>query len=139
MLAVRENAGWRQQLSDEVKTICLTRAKCCEIIAEKYIGKGQSPSYFLLGLFSLMDTILSIPMETILDKLPLDDTIYNALCGEENEMRGVLELVISIEKGEWELMERLLNKSGIDSSKLPSIYQQALKWSVNVLNEDYLD
>ncbi|QQZ11126.1 EAL and HDOD domain-containing protein [Heyndrickxia vini] len=139
VLAVRENAGWRQQLSDEIKTLCLTRAKCCEIIAEKYIGRGQSPSYFLLGLFSLMDTILSIPMETILDNLPLEDTIYNALCGEENEMRVVLELVIAIEKGEWDLMDRLLNKSGIDSSKLPSIYQQALQWSMNVLNEDYLD
>ncbi|GIN88331.1 hypothetical protein J6TS2_47170 [Heyndrickxia sporothermodurans] len=137
VLAVRENSGWRKQLPNEVKKVTLTRAKMCELISEEMFGKNESPKYFLLGLFSLMDTILSIPMDQVLNKLSLDDTIYAALCGEKNRMREILDLSIAFEQGEWDRMERISTNIGLSENMLSRYYNQAILWSEQVLYEDF--
>ncbi|MBM7584185.1 c-di-GMP-related signal transduction protein [Bacillus pakistanensis] len=101
VLAVREQTGIRNQLSEEVIKLCLTRAKMCELIASKMFSLQKSHSFFLIGMFSLMDSILSLPMEKILEDLPLQDEICDALKGKQNSMKYVLDLVVAIEQAGW--------------------------------------
>ncbi|MGM0854278.1 MAG: hypothetical protein ACQEWI_16985 [Bacillota bacterium] len=105
VLAVREQVGERSILENEVITLSLTRAKKCELLAEKHNRGSMKSSYFLTGLFSLMETILSMPIEVILNELPLNDEIYNALTGASNEFKDILELVILLEKADWAAIE----------------------------------
>ncbi|MES1044587.1 hypothetical protein BLX88_02305 [Bacillus obstructivus] len=137
ILAIRENAGWRQQLSEEVCRTSLTRAKFCELISEKQFGKSESPKFFLLGLFSLLDAILFKPMDEVLNQLSLEESLFNALCGEENSMRKVLDLSIALEKAEWEKMDELLQITDLTEQELSRFYQQAWEWSDQVMNEDF--
>jgi EAL and modified HD-GYP domain-containing signal transduction protein len=104
------------------------RAKFCDVIAQKIAPSLKSKS-FLVGLFSLLDAIFDRSMEEILKQLPLGKDITDALIGEENINRNILELVLSYETGSWQKIEAQCNKLKIDQADLPSFYYEAITWS----------
>jgi len=67
--------GAAQDKSTELVTLALVRARFCELLSPK-IKHGDS-DLFLLGLLSLIDTILEMPMATILKTSP---SIRNEIC-----------------------------------------------------------
>ncbi|MBB2483466.1 HDOD domain-containing protein [Bacillus sp. APMAM] len=136
VLAIRENTGYRKHMPEELLRLCLTRAKMCEMIALKLANQLPAPSYFLVGMLSLMDAILSIPMENILKKLSLGDELYAALNGKENHMRNVLNLTVAIEKAHWDKADDISNALGLTQHALISIYKDACNWTELVLAED---
>ncbi|PKR85807.1 EAL and HDOD domain-containing protein [Heyndrickxia camelliae] len=136
VLAIRENTGYRKYMPEEVLRLCLTRAKMCEMIALKQPNQLLASSYFLVGMFSLMDTILSVPMEKILSKLSLGDEISDALNGKFNHMRLVLELTVAIEKAEWDKVDIYVKELGMSQQLLFSIYKDACNWTELVIAED---
>ena len=104
------------------------RAKFCDVIAQKIAPSLKSKS-FLVGLFSLLDAIFDRSMEEILKQLPLGKDITDALIGEENINRNILELVLSYETGSWQKIEAQCNKLKIDQADLPAFYYEAITWS----------
>ncbi|MBS4173170.1 HDOD domain-containing protein [Bacillus sp. FJAT-49736] len=136
VLAIRENTGYQFQLPNELVKLCLTRAKMCEMISKSQYTFLPSASYFLVGMFSLMDTILSTPMESILQRLPLGDEITDALIGKDNRMREILDITVAIEKADWEKVDLMSKSVGLTEQQLFSIYKEACNWSEVVLSED---
>src|SRR4029079_18109644 len=53
----------------EVATLAMMRARTCELLGNKLNGEGDR--LFLLGLCSMLDTMLGVPLETALEALPL--------------------------------------------------------------------
>lgn len=47
-----------------------------------------------------MDSLLNIPMSQILDELPLQDDIYEALRGKNNKLKEILDLAFAVEKAQ---------------------------------------
>jgi c-di-GMP-related signal transduction protein len=139
VLAVREQAVSRKKMENEVITLCLTRAKMCELAAKKMRGNINTSSYFLTGLFSLMDTILSVPMRRILNDLPLNDEICNALTGHTNELKAMLELVISVEKAEWAVLKERMSTFKLTEQDISESYQQACLWAEALLTQEITD
>jgi c-di-GMP-related signal transduction protein len=135
ILSLRENTGPVYRIKDEVIRLTLIRAKMAEILGERLTG-GASPNYFLAGMFSLMETILSVPMEKILNKLSLEDEICDALCGKENIMHTVLHLIIAVERAEWERADALMAKLGLPLKSLHKVYYDACSWSEKILSEE---
>ncbi|WP_175991341.1 EAL and HDOD domain-containing protein [Bacillus sp. Marseille-Q1617] len=136
VLAVREQVAHRRKLENEVITLCLTRAKMCELAAKKVKGPVNTSSYFLAGMFSLMDTILSVPMMQILEDLPLNDEICDALIGKSNELKDMLELVISIEKADWVDLDKKMSSLNLTEQDISESYQQACQWAEELLTQE---
>ncbi|WP_201716226.1 EAL and HDOD domain-containing protein [Rossellomorea arthrocnemi] len=136
VLAVREQVGKRRQLENEVITLCLTRAKMCELLAEKHNRASLKSSYFLTGMFSLMDTILSMPIDRILKDLPLNDDICSALTGARNHLKQILELVVSIEKAEWTNIELKITELNLNKRDVMESYHHSCKWAEELLNQE---
>ena len=65
------------------------------------VPHGESDR-FLLGLLSLIDAMLDMPMETVLDKLPLDRESKAVLLGQPGILQPVFQLMLAHESGEWE-------------------------------------
>lgn len=68
----------REKCSDLVLA-SLVRARFCELIAPK-VNHG-SCDLFLIGMFSLMDAILEVPMGVVLEGLAFDDETRTELLG----------------------------------------------------------
>ena len=122
-------AGLNGGASSELVTIAILRARSCEIVASKVKGADDASEYFLLGLCSLLDAMLGQPMETAVAELPLSDTVRQALLGETNSARHILDAVISHERGEWAEAAQITTLLSLSPDVLPNAYADSLKWA----------
>jgi EAL and modified HD-GYP domain-containing signal transduction protein len=125
-------AGLNLGATPELVTVAILRARCCELIAQTVTSRDESGEYFLLGLCSLLDAMLGRPMAEVLEDLPLSTTIRDALLGEENTARLILDAVISYERGMWDEATALATRAGTHPDRLPVAYADALRWAREV-------
>jgi EAL and modified HD-GYP domain-containing signal transduction protein len=111
-----------------IRTAC-TRAKFCELLGLELPIALPGSELFLLGLFSLVDTIADLPMEQIMQTLPLTDRLKDALVHRKGRLIGYLVLVETYEKGQWGFMSKVCQALKVPEEKLPAIYLQACRWS----------
>ncbi|MEI5908689.1 HDOD domain-containing protein [Bacillus spongiae] len=139
ILAVREQWGGSNYLSEELLRMCLTRGKLCESIGKKLLGNEGSSSCFLLGMFSLMDTVLQTPMKKILEDLPLDEEIKDALNGKDNLLHHILQAVKSCESGEWDYVESFISTYTVSSQFVFTSFKEACVWTESVLKHELVN
>ena len=115
------------QLSDgKPQTLLITalvRARMCERVME-ITGKNSS-QMFTVGLLSLLDALMDIPMADLLDELSLSTEIKLALLNHEGEFGQILKNAILYEQGQWSE----LDKNSIDAPLYLSCYMDAVKWA----------
>ncbi|MCT4661509.1 MAG: EAL domain-containing protein [Tissierellales bacterium] len=138
MLGLREIERWTNLLliqglnkekPNELFKIAIFRSKLAEIIAMNTKYKGRKTEISMMGMFSLIDTLLDRPMDNILNELPLAKDIKAAMLGEENEMYTLYQLIINYEKGSWDEVSIMADQIGISINKLPNYYMDAIEWS----------
>ena len=112
----------------------LIRARLMELFAMETGIKLRTQEFFTTGILSAIDVLLNKPMEDIVHELPLTEDIKNALLGEHNGLRQMLNKVILLESGQWDKNggRRLFNE--IPDERLMSLYLEALEW---VMELDY--
>jgi EAL and modified HD-GYP domain-containing signal transduction protein len=113
----------------ELLRLCLLRARFSENLASKSRYKKQKSEFFFMGLFSCMDVLLGRPMEEILEDLPIQTQIKEALLGKPNLFRIVLDLTISYEKANWMDFPFLASQLGIEESEIPELYSDSIEWA----------
>ena len=113
----------------ELFTLSLLRAKFCELIAEELKRPGLTQDAgFLIGMFSLLDVLLMLPMEEVLKEVALADDLNAALLGEDNDLRRILDLVIAYEKGDWDKVIACCEREHIPVDHLKPKYDAVLEW-----------
>jgi len=108
----------------ELIRTALVRAKMAELLAEK-TGRADKSQMFTVGLFSLLDALMDIPMIELLDTISLSAPIKMALLEKEGELGNLLNLVIAYEQGDWPT----LKQGAIDSKIYKESYLGALRWA----------
>lgn len=141
LLGLREIRSWVSLLSissmaddkpAELVVTSLIRARICEDLAEPCKMGDQKSDMFLMGLFSLLDVIMSRPIDEILQEITVDETIVEALTGQQGPMLSVLQLVTALEKGEWDNVSALAKQLGLEDFPLSTTYLDAVKWAQSV-------
>ncbi len=136
MLGEREVRRWvrlvvtlaaGQHRSSEVVLSALVRARFCELLSPK-IQHGDS-DLFLLGLLSLMDSILEIPMAEVLEKVPIDQETKAVLLGGGSRLRPLYQLMLAQESGDWQQSAELAKTLNLGESDVAEIYWQAMQWA----------
>jgi len=117
----------------EVATLAMMRARTCELLGNKLDGDGEP--LFLLGLCSMLDTMLGVPLEVALEALPLGPEIQAALHGVPGKERSILDAVVAYERGEWDEAERIAVELGLPAQSLPDTYREALRWTATLAHE----
>ena len=126
-------AGLNSTGTQETVNVAIVRARCCELIGDHIAGTDEAASYFLLGLCSLLDVILGRPMADALKEMPLPASINDALLGEQNDPRRVLDAVLAYEQGKWNDAADALTALRVPADTLPEIYADALRWARELL------
>jgi EAL and modified HD-GYP domain-containing signal transduction protein len=108
-------------------TQSLERARFCELMAPLI---GEKPSeQFMLGLFSLLEAMLGIPMATILQTLPLRKETKAALQGATNQVSVPLCMIKNFELGAWEPCVGTAKTLDISEQTLTGLYIEAVQWA----------
>jgi len=85
-------------------------------------GARQESDLFLMGLLSLIDAMLETPMETVLEKIPLDALTKSVLLGQASVLRPVFQLMLAQESGEWEAAAALSEGLRLDADNVAACY-----------------
>ncbi|RFU66418.1 HDOD domain-containing protein [Peribacillus saganii] len=136
VLSVREMTGDRPKSFEETIHICLARGKMSESIGKHLEKTAVGAGYFMAGMFSLMDTILSLPMKDVLKDLPLHEDITRALLGEQNILRSILDLVIDVEKANWDGIEKRCLGLDLTEADVFTYYKKSLDWANHLLKRE---
>ncbi|WP_042354137.1 EAL and HDOD domain-containing protein [Bacillus rubiinfantis] len=133
ILTIRGNISHEDEWTAEIFINSLTRAKMCELIATQHHKLHGAASFFLTGMFSLMDVLIGMEMDDVLIMMPLHEDICAALKGEQNSLKKVLDLAISMEKGDWVNFNYWCQALQIEEKTALHYYQKAIKWAEGVI------
>lgn len=136
ILSVREKERVDCHQSKEDIHLSLTRAKMCESIEKLRKDRAANSAYFTLGMFSLVDKLVGVPMEEVIQDLPLHDELTDALSGIQNPLKDVLDLVTAVEKAEWGVISEKCRDLSIDEKDLFKIYAESLNWSNQLMESE---
>lgn len=119
-----------QQKSAEVVLTVLARARFCELLATR--TQQDEAELFLMGLMSLMDTILQMPMTQVLENVPIAQPIKDVLLGKPSPLHTVYRLMLAQESGEWPAVAELARLLNLEKDDSCESYWQALQWALEV-------
>src|SRR5262249_34244508 len=74
------------------------RARMCGLLGSDRDDVGGD-QLFTAGLLSVADALLDVPLETIVDELPLADEVSAALLRRDGPAGSILDAVVSYEQG----------------------------------------
>ncbi len=113
----------------ELINSAMARAKFCELASESVNTPIDASIAFLTGLLSLIDAIVDEDLESILAKLPLAQEIKDTLLTRKGTMAALIKLVELIEQAEWHKTNIVMEKLGVEKSKIVQNYNQAITWA----------
>jgi len=109
----------------------LVRAHFCELIAPK-VEHGKS-DLFLMGMLSLMDSILELPMGVVVEGLPLDpDTkaeLLQAKIGRETALTPIYRLMLAREVGDWEDVTAFAKQLNLSLPFVNRSFNESMIWA----------
>lgn len=113
---------------NEITRVSLLRAKFLECLAPSF-GMGMKASeLFLMGLFSVLNIILSMPMEEALNKVNVSKDIREALLSCKGEFADIYGFMTAYENADWQEVSRMQILKNIDSDAVFKAYIEAVCW-----------
>ena len=71
-------------------------------------------------------------MPAIVEKLPISADIKAALCGDDNDLRPFLALIIAFESGYWKGVANISKELSLDLKMPQAFYNESLKWGISM-------
>jgi EAL and modified HD-GYP domain-containing signal transduction protein len=122
--------GRKGDVTHEIALTAITRARMCELLASNAGSDNKhAGSAFIVGLLSLLDVLLEVPMEKILGRLELSDEVRGALLGRGGPFGTPLQLVEAYERADWTVARGMATTNAVSDEALPTMYMDALQWA----------
>jgi EAL and modified HD-GYP domain-containing signal transduction protein len=115
-----------QNKPSELVVSALIRARFGELLGAEVKHGGSE--LFLVGLLSLMDVILDVPMYVVVEGIPLQQDIRSVLLGQASSLTPVHQLVLAQENGEWQTVARLSAQLCLSDDFVTQSYWDSLRW-----------
>src|SRR5262249_7353595 len=85
--------GSQSDVSHEMALTAMTRGRMCELVVTNARRPTDAGSAFIVGLLSLLDVLLEVPMDKILERIDLSDDVRGALVARGGPLAHPLRLV----------------------------------------------
>ncbi len=119
----------------ELLHLSLWRGKFLEqTVASHDYWDFKPDEMFLLGMFSLLDAILGIPMADALAFLPLNDAQKKALRGESTtEYMPLMTLMLAFEDQDEDKLGRILQDLNLGQETMRRVHRESGAWASSLL------
>jgi c-di-GMP-related signal transduction protein len=108
----------------------LVRARFCELLAPQ-VKHGES-DLFLVGLLSLMDAILELPMGVVLEGISVDSETKTVLLGQGGLLSPAYQLMLAQEAGDWQGVANANSQLRLPESFVADCHWKAMQWAREV-------
>lgn len=113
---------------NEITRLSLLRAKFAESLAQSFGLSMKASELFLMGLFSVLDIILNVPLEEALSKVNVSKDITEALIHHKGELAEVYDFMIAYENADWQEVCRWLIVKNISIDDIYKAYTDSVCW-----------
>ena len=120
----------------ELVRLAIQRARLCETIALQARDRRSGEALFMIGLFSLLDAMLKMPLHEVLHRIDISDDARRALLARTGPYAPTLSVVEAYERASWGVVSAECQTLGIDSSLLGALYVDAVKWTAERMLHD---
>jgi EAL and modified HD-GYP domain-containing signal transduction protein len=102
------------------------RSKIMTELARKINSKDyDSHEASFVGILSLVDVLLNVPIDTVLQEINVDANITNALIYRSGELGRLLDLVVAIENFDMPKADGILDELHLSNVELSIILQKS--------------
>ena len=103
------------------------------LLAAELLRPEECDNSFVVRVFSMLDTMLGIPMEEALDSLALPEPVLDALLHNRGVFAPFLALTKACESGDDTLFAHHVDALNLSSRQVNMAHMEALAWA------DHLD
>lgn len=130
LLYVSPENGAANSLMQQVAS----RARLMELIADKLQSSEPrfSDQAFMVGMLSLVDVLLQVPIENILSEIGLADHLKKAILEHAGALGQLLHLAEEIEASDFEAVRNELHALGVSVNDFTAIQLQAMQWTTEL-------
>ncbi len=126
LLLTTSNAG---NTPAAVGSTAVLRGRLMELLAQQSLTPEESDNAFVVGVFSLLDTMLGVSMQTALSSLTLPAMVTDALLQRRGPLAAYLELTLACENNDDEGFARTSEQLGLNGAQVNMAHLEALAWA----------
>lgn len=112
-----------------VGTTAIVRGRLMELLATELLPPEECDNAFVVGVFSLLDTMLGMSMEKALEAISLPEPVISALLLRRGALAPFLELTEACESANDEVFARAANELQLTNRQVNWAHLQALAWA----------
>ena len=110
----------------------VVRGRLMELLAAELLPKEECDNAFVVGVFSMLDSMLNMPMERALESVALPDSVQQALLHNQGVFAPFLELTRACESGDDAAFARTAEALHLSNRQVNWAHLQALTWAENL-------
>ncbi|MEO8248384.1 MAG: HDOD domain-containing protein [Burkholderiales bacterium] len=110
-------------------TAAVVRGRLMELLAAELLNKEDCDNAFVAGVFSLVDTLVGMPLATVLDSVDLPEVVANALLNNEGDLAPFLALAKACESGDEATFAKAAGELQLSNHQVNWAHLQALAWA----------
>jgi EAL and modified HD-GYP domain-containing signal transduction protein len=122
-------AGANSPRDEVLLELALARGRFLELVGQGKYGKRECDELFLVGLLSMLDSLLGVPMAKVVERIHLSAEIKDVLLNSAGPFGRYLMLAIAVEKGRVEQTSRLAEQTAIPLDEIERASAEALEWA----------
>lgn len=107
----------------------VVRGRLMELLVLEKLTAHEADDAFVIGVFSLLDTMLGLPMEQALGSISLAPPVTEALLKREGQFAPFLDLTLACEGEDDEAFARLATELQLTNHQVNWAHLQALAWA----------
>lgn len=128
----RLGAGSHQERDETLLEVALTRARFLETCS--HLPQTQRDELFLVGMLSLLDVLLGVPMAQLLDSMQLSEEIREVLLANRGPYAPYLMLALLLERDKVAAALAQGQRLGLEVDRLADSGQAAFEWAQQALH-----
>jgi EAL and modified HD-GYP domain-containing signal transduction protein len=125
------SAGTSGERGSAALETALIRGRMMELLGAEHPA-AEREALFLVGLLSLVDVILQVPMEKALAPLALSPDIDAALRTNSGPLQPLLALAMACEGSDHHRLHEAAARCGISPEQASECHMQALSWAIQI-------
>ena len=114
-----------------VGKMAVVRGRLMELLCAELLPPEEADDAFVVGLFSLLDTMLGLPMAQALKSITLPASVTDALLHRAGRFAPFLDLTLACESADEEAFARAAQHLHLSNHQVNWAHLQALAWAEN--------
>jgi len=117
-----------------VGNMAVLRGRLMELLAAEMLPADECDNAFVVGVFSLLDVMLGVPLEKALDSISLPEPVMEALLHRTGVFAPFLRVAEICETGTEEEVAKAADALQLSNHQVNMAHLEALAWTENLLD-----